>query len=79
LQYSFLGYHAKFKTVQTVWEEDKLIITQQNLAVIKVKLGYVAVTLDRISIKMAGDLQYNAKVFKVAKDSGVEELLSRIP
>lgn len=59
-QYSFLGYQAQFKTIQTDWKEDKIIITQQNFAVSNVKLGDEAVTSDRISIKMARDIQYDA-------------------
>ena len=59
-QYSFLGYQAQFKTIQTDWKEDKIIMTQQNFAVSNVKLGDVAITSDRISIKMARDIQYDA-------------------
>ncbi|MFT5667362.1 MAG: hypothetical protein ACI9DK_001554 [Vicingaceae bacterium] len=79
MQYSFLGSQTKFKKLPTDWKEDKIIIKRQNLAFSNVKLGDAAVTSDRVSMKIAGDIQYNAKVFKVAQIYCVEKLLSRIP
>ncbi|MDB9963979.1 outer membrane beta-barrel protein [Vicingaceae bacterium] len=80
LQYSFVGYKTIYNPLVTDWKENKIILKNTVLKVSNVELGEVQVTAERIPMKMKGDtIEYDATAFKVAEDSDVEKLLSRMP